>query len=216
MKAIFFNVLILLFTFFQACSKLRVEESFPCPECITNAWIYVPGGSFMMGSHEWAYEEPIHEVTLTSFQMLQYEVTFAEYERCVDVGYCAPSAIQKGSALDKTEFQSNHYCSNTSYPSQVLTCAVGSYPKNGLGIYDLTGNVWEWCKDGYEGYWYKEYAASEIDPFCDNEAEGHSTRGGCWADTIAYALRVAHRGHAEASYHSMSLGFRCVRNTPSL
>ncbi len=67
------------------------------------AMVYVPAGSFMMGSDKNSYEKPVHQVTLSAYRIDQTEVTNEKYELCVQTGICsAPS--------DKTsKTQSSYY-----------------------------------------------------------------------------------------------------------
>jgi uncharacterized protein (TIGR02996 family) len=59
------------------------------------------------------------------------------------------------------------------------TTAVGSYRPNAFGLYDMHGNVWEWCDD----YWGENYEdAGGVDPIGPAIGIGHVIRGGSWAD----------------------------------
>ena len=56
--------------------------------------------------------------------------------------------------------------------------AVGTYPANAWGLYDMHGNVWEWCSDRYGAY----PAGSVTDPSGPATGSFRVIRGGCWAD----------------------------------
>ena len=72
-------------------------------------------------------------------------------------------------------------------------CApVSGYPPNGYGLYDMAGNVWEWCQD-----WY------------DSDQQYRVLRGGGWSGN-AVRLRVANRFNDSPNYRNGDLGFRCV------
>ena len=64
--------------------------SLPCAgACPTLNWVALEGGSFSMGSNTNADEQPIHQVTVPSFEMMQSEVTVAQYRTCVNAGACS-------------------------------------------------------------------------------------------------------------------------------
>ncbi len=91
------------------------------------------------------------------------------------------------------------------------TTAVMSYPSNGYGIYDIIGNVYEWCQDWY-GYNY--YEASEQEP--DNptgpiQGVYRVLRGGCWK-SLDGDLRCAHRHRNKPGTVNRTYGFRCAAN----
>ncbi len=84
---------------------------------------------------------------------------------------------------------------------------VKSYPPNAWGLYDMHGNVWEWCLDGYiENYDLND----NKDPRGPGSGMARSRRGGSWYKH-GYACRSANRayGHAAAKYKTT--GFRVVR-----
>jgi formylglycine-generating enzyme required for sulfatase activity len=62
------------------------------------------------------------------------------------------------------------------------THPVGTKAPNGFGIYDMHGNVAEWCEDVYDKDFYQKPEAGQNDPRADVESEKRVTRGGCWID----------------------------------
>jgi formylglycine-generating enzyme required for sulfatase activity len=85
------------------------------------------------------------------------------------------------------------------------TLPVESFPANNFGIFDMHGNVWEWCWDGYDSYSRKaDNPAAEQDSIC-------VVRGGSFRST-AIDSRSAGRGSSTATYRSWDTGFRVARN----
>mgnify|MGYP002623729310 CR=1 FL=1 len=87
------------------------------------------------------------------------------------------------------------------------TCKVGSYQPNGYGLYDMHGNVWEWCSD-----WCSERLCSgkkRTDPKGPERGFRRRLRGGSW-DVPGYACRSAFRTGSPPSTLSSNFGFRVV------
>ncbi len=100
---------------------------------------------------------------------------------------------------------------------------VGQYPPNGYGLYDVAGNVWEWCSDWYRPDYYALLAAGGVarnpqgpdSPFDPAEPTERKRvhRGGSFLCTEQYCTRymVGTRGKGEVTTGSNHLGFRCVK-----
>jgi len=67
---------------------------------------------------------------------------------------------------------------NTGEDGYVGRAAVGKFPANGFGLYDMVGNVWEWCADWYQEDFYSLSPAS--DPLGPREGQERVIRGGSW------------------------------------
>jgi formylglycine-generating enzyme required for sulfatase activity len=86
---------------------------------------------------------------------------------------------------------------------------VGSYPPNAFGLYDMHGNVWQWCRDYYLDEYYQ--IGKKEDPHGPFSGTDRIMRGGSWADQAA-ACRSASRGKGrEHFYCDNRTGFRVVQ-----
>lgn len=87
----------------------------------------------------------------------------------------------------------------------VYTAPVGQYNSNDFGLYDMTGNVWEWCSD-----WYSSYDSGAVsNPTGAATGSNRVHRGGSWNSGPVHC-RVANRGSGTPSNRSFNLGFRVV------
>ena len=89
------------------------------------------------------------------------------------------------------------------------TTAVKSYAPNGLGLYDMAGNVYEWCQDWY-GYNYYEVSVQEPDnPQGPLQGVYRVLRGGCWK-SLKEDLRCSRRHRNNPGTVNGTYGFRCA------
>jgi formylglycine-generating enzyme required for sulfatase activity len=89
------------------------------------------------------------------------------------------------------------------------TTPVGSFPPNPWGLYDMHGNVWEWCWD-----WYRNYSlgVNQADPMGATFGTQRILRGGSWNKKIQH-IRSAYRIGSTPSLRSGDFGFRVARSS---
>jgi len=78
---------------------------------------------------------------------------------------------------------------------------------NELGLYDMIGNVWEWCQDWYNPNYYSN--SQKNNPQGPSKGSLKVLRGGCWGSIVGYC-RVSARGYFSPHSRSERNGFRLV------
>jgi formylglycine-generating enzyme required for sulfatase activity len=116
---------------------------------------------------------------------------------------------------------------NTEEDGFRATAPVASFPANGYGLYDMAGNVWQWCSDWYRHDYYRTLAAgaaparnpqgpSDSSDPAEPRVAKRVMRGGSYLCTDQYctAYEVGARGKGAVDTGTNHLGFRCVKSAP--
>lgn len=132
--------------------------------------------------------------------------TEAEWEYACRGGEATPVAGGSNLAATQANFDgSQPYGSAAKGPSLQRPVAVGSFPPNAFGLFDMHGNVWEWCADWYQEDYYRKSASK--DPTGPETGLHRVMRGGCFLSAGA-GCRSAVRGQAEPNSKLICTGFR--------
>ena len=246
----------------QGSARQKIED---LGNGIKLAMVYIPGGSFLMGSPQNEagrsdIESPQHKVTLQPFYMSKYPITQNQYQAIMGknpsyfkggnrpveevswydaVEFCQKLSQKTGKSYKlPSESQWEYGCrAGTTTPfyfgetitSELAnyngnyiydnipkgkfreeTTDVGIFPPNAFGLYDMHGNVWEWCADD----WHKNYEGAPTDgsAWLKNDEKEHDAvlRGGSWI-YIPNRCRSAFRDHfIRRDYLINHFGFRIV------
>ena len=177
------------------CNKLSINQGLqPC---------YTVGGSSELGtpptSSDGTWNAAVCDFTKNGYRL----PTEAEWE------YAARAkGTTAGDKWSGTETQSElgnyaWYDAN----SESKTHEVKKKQPNALGLYDMSGNVWEWCYDRYGSY----SGSSVTDPIGDSSGSGRAERGCSW-NIPAVVFSVSQRGSISAESANCYLGFRVCRS----
>jgi formylglycine-generating enzyme required for sulfatase activity/tetratricopeptide (TPR) repeat protein len=229
---------------------------------VTLEMVYIPGGTFLMGSPASELERqdtegPQHQVKIASFLMGKYLVTQAQWEAVMGknpsffkgpqrpveqvswkdaVAFCQKLSKQTGRTYQlPSEAQWEYACragtttpfyfGETITPDLVNydgnnpygkapqgqyrqeTTPVGSFPPNAFGLYDMHGNVWEWCEDVWHGNY--DGAPTDGSAWVAGGGEYRLLRGGSWGNDAVWC-RAAYRGLYTPDSRSYYVGLRVV------
>ena len=122
--------------------------------------------------------------------------TEAEWEYACRAG--THTAFNTGQTIDWHQ-------ANVEAPPWGKTKRVGRYKPNGWGLYDMHGNVWEWCQDRYGPY----VDAEAVDPQGPSSGGGRVARGGYFGSLLNHC-RSASREYMDPDLRLYSIGFRVV------
>jgi formylglycine-generating enzyme required for sulfatase activity len=198
-------------------------------------WAYVPGASWQHphgpGSSIAGREnDPVVHVSYTDAAAYAKWAgkrlpTEAEWEYAAQAGrkpskYYWGSELKPGGKWVANIFQGDFPSGNTTEDGYADVAPVKTFPPNAFGLYDMDGNVWEWCEDFYRPDYYQQSPAENpkgpADSYDPDEpgAVKRVQRGGSFLCSDQYCIRyrAGSRGKGEVTSASNNLGFRCVRD----
>ena len=123
-----------------------------------------------------------------------------------------PSALARNITPQQVNYDGNYpYAGGEPGEYREKTVAVKSLPANAWGLYEMHGNVWEWCKDGQRTY-DEQAQIDPVGPMMPGNEEPRAVRGGSW-DHGARGTRSACRNAYPPGDADHYLGFRfCLRS----
>jgi formylglycine-generating enzyme required for sulfatase activity len=137
----------------------------------------------------------------------------AEWEYAGRAGTATPFSFGETISIDQANYNGNNiYNQGQKGTYRKKTTAVGNFPANAFGLYDMHGNVWEWCQD----WWHKNYEGVPIDGNVwieGGEASLRVRRGGSWF-TSPRDCRSAFRDNNPAENQINNIGFRICCSVP--
>jgi formylglycine-generating enzyme required for sulfatase activity len=198
-------------------------------------WVYLPGANWRhprgpSSSIAGKEKEPVVQICYVDASAYAKWAgkrlpTEAEWEFAARAGrpaakYYWGNELKPGGKWVANIYQGNFPDNNTKEDGYSGVAPVKSFPANPYGLYDMDGNVWEWCSDLYRPDYYKSSPsknpkgpADSLDPD-EPGLEKHVQRGGSFICSDQYCIRykAGSRGKGETSSAGNNLGFRCVKD----
>lgn len=155
--------------------------------------------------------------------------TEAEWEFAARGGMCGKKYTWGDEFTPSGKYMGNTFQGNFPHPDAAADgfkglAPVKQFPPNGYGLFDMAGNVWEWCQDWYRPDYFSRYSKDSIAVNPQGPEDSHDPfepgvpkkvhKGGSYLCTDQYCSRyiTGTRGKGEWRTGSVHLGFRCVKD----
>jgi len=133
--------------------------------------------------------------------------TEAEWEYACRAGTTTAFHMGETIATDQANFNGNYiYGAGKKGLYREKTLPVGSFPPNAWGLYDMHGNLWQWCQD-----WHGGYSKDAVDPQGPKTGKQRSLRGGSWGNHPVFC-RSANRNYGDPATGTEYYGARVCFN----
>jgi sulfatase modifying factor 1 len=127
----------------------------------------------------------------------------AEWEYACRAGTKTPFHFGETISTDQANYNGGIYGNGKTGVNRRKPIPVCSFPANAWGLYDMHGNLWEWCQD-----WRGDYPQKDVvDPQGQEKGQFRVLRGGCWYDD-PQCCRSAFRGRDEPGCRNNHIGLR--------
>jgi len=212
---------------YQTDAEKNAGNKIGCYSLKNNKWIYAKGRYWNNLGFPQSANSPVacishNDVTqyinwLNLKSDKQYRLpTEAEWEYAARGG--TKNSRFWGDAVDKTACQYANVANNKRSRNNYFPCddghkwssPVGSFNANDFDMYDMLGNVWEWCSDKYKSNYYLNSPRSN--PPGASSGQIYAIRGGSWNGRSS-DIRAANRNWAEHNTRKSNVGFRLVTQT---
>ncbi|MFO0821188.1 MAG: formylglycine-generating enzyme family protein [Pirellulales bacterium] len=187
---------------------------------VTNAQFELMAPRHARSEYNLSDEQPVTEVAWYESQMFAIWVggalpTEAQWEYAARAGsttkYCRIADMDSDNGYRDLDSEGDLRVVANYGRNVGATTPRGQYKPNWWGLYDMLGNVWEWCEDWYSEEYYRDLSDStSVDPTGPKRGSLRVDRGGSWY-SVSVDCRTAYRDRYDPSYRDSYQGFRIAR-----